>query len=504
MTPTLHSYELPLVLAIDVGSSSVRASLFDARAQAVEGAEAREAHFLHTAPDGTAEDSPEQLLERVNRVIDQALRAAGPLAREIRAVGVDTLAGTLLGLDQGGRPVTPVYTYADTRPSPEVEYLRQHLDEAVVYQRTGCPQHASYAPARFLWLRRAYPALARQVHRWMDAGTFLYTRWLGRVDLPISYSIASWLGLLNRHTMQWDEELLDCLEVSQEQLPALADYTEAQKGLTSSFAERWPSLRSTPFFLAVGDGAAANVGSGCLGPGRVALTIGTSGAMRVLLPEQAPAVPPGLWAYRLGRAQTLLGGSFNEGGNVLVWASSTLQLPPLEDVDQSLSLLPADGHGLTVLPFLAGERSPNWSANSTGMVIGLQTMTTPLQVLQAFLEAISYRFGMVWELLAPLARENPEIIASGGAITRSTYWLQLMADVLQRPVTVTGEDEATSRGAAILALRGLEVWPALDTIPARLGATYPPDSQRAQVYQAAMRRQQQLYDALAGRIYGEE
>jgi gluconokinase len=497
MTQPSHSYEPPFVLAIDVGSSSVRASLFDARAQAVAGADAREAHLLHTAPDGTAEDRADHLLQRVNRVIDNALRAAGPLAREIKAVGVDILASTLLGVDEAGRPLTPVYTYADTRPGPEVEYLRQHLDVAAAHQRTGCPQHTSYAPARFLWVRRTYPDLARRVHRWMDAGTFLYTKWFGHADIPISYSIASWLGLLNRHKMQWDEELLDRLEVSPEQLPLLADYTDAHRGLASSFAKHWPPLRDVPFFLTVGDGAAANVGSGCLGPGRAALTIGTSGAMRVLLSEKTPAVPPGLWAYRLGRAQTLLGGSFNEGGNVLVWASDTLQLPPLDRIDQPLSLLPPDGHGLTALPFLAGERSPGWTTRSTGVIMGLQTLTTPLQVLQALLEAVSYRFGMVWELLAPFAQENPQIIASGGAITRSTYWLQLMADVLQRPVMIADDDETTSRGTAILALHGLGVWPTLDAIPARLGAAYEPDSRRSPVYQAAMQRQQ-LYEVLVG------
>ena len=500
MTQTPHSYEPPFVLAIDVGSSSVRASLFDARAQPVEGADARAVHVLHTAPDGTAEDSAEHLLERVSEVIDQALRAAGPLAREIKAVGIDTLAGTLLGVDEAGSPVTPIYTYADTRPGPEVEHLRQHLDVAAAYRRTGCPQHTSYAPARFLWLRRAHPDVARRVRRWMDAGTFLYTKWFGRADIPMSYSIASWLGLLNRHKMRWDEGLLGYLEVSPDQLPWLADYTDAQRGLASSFAQRWPPLRDVPFFLAVGDGAAANVGSGCLGPGRVALTIGTSGAMRVLLSEKAPAVPPGLWAYRLGRAQTLLGGSFNEGGNVLVWASDTLRLPSLDSVDEALSLLPADGHGLTVLPFLAGERSPGWATDSTAVIIGLQTLTTPLQVLQAFLEAVSYRFGMVWELLAPFVQENPQIIASGGAITRSTYWLQLMADVLQRPVMVADDDEATSRGTAILALHGLGIWPSLDAIPARLGTAYQPDPRRSPVYQAALQRHLQLYDILVGRI----
>jgi sugar (pentulose or hexulose) kinase len=117
MTQKPPNYEPPLALAIDVGSSSVRASLLDTRAQAIEGAEARAVHLLHSAPDGTAEDNAEHLLQRVGQVIDHVLWAAGPLAREIKAVGIDTLAGTLLGVDAGGSPVTPIYTTPTPAPA---------------------------------------------------------------------------------------------------------------------------------------------------------------------------------------------------------------------------------------------------------------------------------------------------------------------------------------------------------------------------------------------------
>ena len=146
----LANYEPPLVLALDVGSSSVKAALYDAQARVVQGTEARRAHLLHATSDGAAEDVAEHVIERVERVVDAVLERAGDASQHIAAVGMDTLASTLLGLDREGQPITPIYTYADTRSREEVDTLRRELDVQAVYQRTGCPQHTAYLPARLL------------------------------------------------------------------------------------------------------------------------------------------------------------------------------------------------------------------------------------------------------------------------------------------------------------------------------------------------------------------
>lgn len=490
-------YQRPYVLAIDIGSSSARATLYDARARRIEGTEAQVSHGLHTDDDGAAVEQAEHLVENVEGVIDEALRQAGDASKYIAAVAMDCMASTVLGLDGDGRPVTPIYTYADTRPGDEVEELRRKLDLPEVYKRTGCPQHTSYLPARFLWLRRNAPDQCRRVRLWLDAGTYLYTRWFGRMDVPMSDSMASWTGLLDRR-VQWDEELLRQTSVSVDSLPPLADYSAGQQGLCEAFAKRWPALKDAPFFLAVGDGLSANVGSGCVSPERPALTIGTSGAMRILLEDAPLEIPQGLWAYRLGR-RTLLGGSFSDGGSVFAWANDTLKLPEdNENIEAALGSLPPDGHGLTVLPFLSGERSPGWSVDAAGVFYGVRVSTNPLEMLQAALEGVSYRFSMAWDLLAPYATEDAQLVASGGAITNSPYWLQLMADMLQRPVVTCIEGEATSRGTAILALHALGAWPKLDTVPAELGERYLPSSERAQVYQNGRERQRCLYDLVIG------
>jgi gluconokinase len=493
---TSATAESPLVLVIDVGSSSARASLFDRHARPVEGAHAARKVSLRSAPDGTAEVDPGALAELVEAAVDEALGKAG--AAPVAAVAMDTLVFGACGVDAQGAPVTPLYTYADTRAGREATALRRELDFAAVYQRTGCPLHTSYLPARVLWLARTQPDLAARVRAWLPMGSLLYARWFGAATVPASYSVASWSGMLDRRLLRWDEELRGHLHLPEEALPPLADHDHAQRGLAGRYAARWPALGDVPFFLAVGDGAAANVGSGCVTPGRVALTIGTSGAMRVLLPGVTPRVPAGLWAYKVAAPETLLGGALSEGGNVFAWATSALRLPPREQIEDALRALPPDGHGLTVLPFVAGERSPGWCNDAKATVLGLNPATTGPQVLQACLEAVAYRFAIVARLLGPCAAPDHEIVASGGSLTASPYWIQTIADVLGRRIRLSHSQELTSRGTAILALRALGAWKSLDDEPLELDTVFEPDPARAGTYQAALERQHRPYESLFG------
>ena len=457
----------PCVLAIDIGTSAVRAGIFDARARAVEGTSVTVPHQQRVGADGTSEEPADHILHATEQAVDGAVTAAVGLGLEISAVAADSMAGTMLGIGEAGRPVTPVYTYADTRSARDVRRLIADLDVPAVYQRTGCPQHTAYGPARVLWLRRTDPATASRVRRWSDVSTWIYSRWFDRDDAPASYSVSSWSGMLNRHELKWDRGLLDYLDLDEANLPPLAEYRDGVQGLSPVYGSRWPELRDKPFYLAVGDGAAVNVGAGCVGPDRVALTVGTTGAMRVLLADPAPRVPEGLWAYKLGRDLTLLGGSFTEGGNVIRWAMETLRLPEIESLDWELTKLAPDGHGLTILPFLSGERSTGWDPTARGVIHGLSLGTSPLEIVQAFLESIALRFALVWGLMEDSAGRDPVFVASGGALKASAYWNQVMADVLQRPIARSRESEDTMRGTAVLALHALGAWSSLDGLTCR-------------------------------------
>ncbi|MFN8459134.1 MAG: gluconokinase [Anaerolineae bacterium] len=482
--------ESPLILTLDIGTSSTRAMLFNGEAQPVAGMLAQIPNELQTTPDGGAVFEAAHLLAGVVTTIDRILALAEPLAKNITGVAMDTFVSNIMGLDAAGRPATPLYTYADTRNTPDAEAWRDELGGlAAAHDRTGCLIHSSYLPARLRWLARTQPHLLPQVKHWVSIGEYLGQEFLGQ--RRVSYSVAAWSGLLNRRELAWDQTWLAQLPIKVEQLSPLADVSDSLSGLRAEWAQRWPTLKDVPWFPAIGDGASANIGSGCDAPQRVALTIGTTGAMRVVLETDPPSPPEGLWIYRVDRRRSLVGGATTEGGNVFAWLRQTLQLP--NNIEEALSALEPTAHGLTMLPFVAGERAPGWRGEARASLVGFTLNTRPIEIVRAGLEGVAYRFGLIHHRLAPYLPADHQIIASGAGLLSSPTWLQIMADVLGRPVIASAEKEATSRGAAVLALQALGLAQAL---PAASAQTYYPHPAHHLLYQKALAQQVDLYQKL--------
>lgn len=493
-TVTPHQAETPLILALDIGSSSIRAGLFDQLGRAVEGTEARQAHEIHTTAEGAAETDADALLALIWHCLDGVLERAGPLSSQIAGVASCSFVSNILGVDGAGQAITPLTTYADTRAAGEVAGLRADFDEAEVHDRTGCLFHPSYLPARFRWYARTQPDLLHQVARWVSIGEYMELKLFG--EAAVSYSVASWTGLLDRNRLVWDEQLLAGLPISTEQLSPLTDVNRPRRGLQSEFAARWPALRDVPWFPTVGDGATANIGSGCVTPKRVALTVGTTSAMRAVVDEPIARVPNGLWCYRVDGRRSLPGGALTEGGSVFEWMTETLQLGDPSELEPALAAMEPDAHGLTVLPFLSGERAPGWAGHARATLHGLSLATTPLDILRAGLEAVAYRIALVFDLLRPLLPTEVQIIASGGALLSSPTWLQIMTDVLGHPVAASQVEQASGRGAALLALEALGTLSDLEGAPAFVGAVHEPDMDQHARYREAIARQQALYEKL--------
>lgn len=503
---SLREGEPPFVLAVDVGSSSVRAAFYDAQAREIEGTQARLERSLDTTAGGGAEADADAFVAEVVTVIDAALvRAPRVLASEVKAVVVSCFWHSLVGTDAEGRAVTPLFGWADTRAAREAEELRRLLDERAAHARTGCPFHPSYWPAKLLWLQREQPEAVRAVQRWMSFGEFLAWR-LAAVRPFASVSMLAGTGLFNQRACAWDEELLDdlneraALRLSIEQLPALAADDRSAYTLSNEYAARWPALRGVPFFAAVADGAANNVGAGCTSREALALMVGTSCAMRVMDEGQPPAgLPPSLWCYRADRRRVLVGGALSDGGGLYEWMRRALGVEAdAERLETALEALAPDAHGLTLLPFWAGERSTGWHAAATGAILGLRLHTRPLEILRAAMEAVAYRLARLAVEMSAFA-PDAEIRATGGALRASRVWTQIIADALGRPVKLLRVDEASSRGAVILALEALGAIKNIADRPTPAGLCFHPRAAHHARYREAIERQQQFYEKLVGR-----
>ncbi|GAC1395582.1 MAG: gluconokinase [Chloroflexota bacterium] len=489
----------PFVLALDIGTSSLRTLLFDAGGQAVHDMAVHIPHQMRTTADGGVETDADPLVERAAVAIDGLVQKAGRLAPRIAAVAVDTFWHSLLGVDAAGTATTPLYIWADTRSAGAAQDLKGLLDEQAVHARTGCLFHASYLPAKLRWLHQSQPDLFRRTARWMSIGEYLYLRFFGHTVCSIS--MASATGLLNQQTWGWDEELLRTLELTPDHLVPLAGETRPLQGLADTYARRWPVLAGLPWFPALGDGARNNVGSRCVNADRIAVMVGTSGAMRVVWTADQVRVPPGLWMYRVDRHRPVLGGALSNGGNLFAWMREVLRVD--SDVaaeEKELGTMAPDSHGLTVLPFLAGERSTGWAPHARAAFVGLTLHTRPVDILRAGLEAVALRFAAIYTLLLHElpdgAGAERKVIASGGALLHSPAWMSILASTLGCPVVASGEAEATSRGAALLALEALGIVTDLSAASVLQDQTYAPVPAYHDLYQRAQQRQRKLYDLL--------
>jgi gluconokinase len=371
-----------------------------------------------------------------DRLADACLAVLAQVG-EADAVALSCFWHSLVALDEHDRPLTPLLTWRDVTDMPPA------LDPEAYHARTGCFLHPSYWPAKLTRVRGA---------RYVSFGEYLFRRLTG--ESRMSASMASGTGLFDPNRLAWDEETLAAVDVDPSQLPPVSD--EPVAGV-------WPAL---------GDGACSNVGVGCITRERAAVMVGTSAAVRVVYAAEHAQPRPGLFLYRLDGRRFCEGGALSDGGNLHAWLRQTLR-----DVDTSaVADRPAGAHGLVFEPYLGGERALGWDPDRRGAIRGLSFATTPLDIAQAALEGICYRLADVLDAIGGAT----EVVATGGALHANPGWVQVLADVLGRPVVVSAVAEGSARGAALTRL-GIDP-------PATVAAVVEPRPEQHEAHRVARER----------------
>jgi len=477
-----------LVVALDVGTSSARALCFDLSGVQV-GAIAQIPYAQTTTPDGGVECDALVLLGLVEHCLDTLL---GSVEGEIVAVATSCFMHSLLCVNAHGEPQSGVWSWADNRSRAHVAVLRELVDEDAARERTGCPFHTSYWPAKLLWLRDVRPELFDSSNQWMSFGEFLARRWCGQPK--VSFSMASGTGLFNGQSCDWDDEMLSHLPLQRAQLSPPCDFDEPLD-MGEEFLCQFPRLAHAKMFPALGDGACSNIGGGGADASTLALNAGTSGALRVVLPDFVGAPPRGLWRYRVDKRRALVGGAISNVGNVVAWARSVLNLPP--DWEAQVGAMTPNSHGLSVLPFLAGERAPLWNPNVHFALAGATLHTSPVGVMRAILEGAILRYRVVFDLLRPLA-PGAQIVFSGGALEHVPVWQTMLCDALGQSICASKETEASARGAALMALEAMAIVPGVSAVSFERGALLKPNLANTALYERALEAQ----NALEAKLYG--
>jgi gluconokinase len=452
---------LELILSVDIGTGSCRSVLYD-RELARHGMAAVEYATRYPQPDW-AEQDPEAIYQAVLQAVSQALADSGCDPAEVRALTLDSALHSFVGLDADGAAVTPCLTWADTRARHLVAEWQRSGFAADAYARTGCPRHPLYPLAKTVWFRKQAPDLFARIQTVASIKSYVMLRLTGR--LVEDRATASGSGLLDIHSLDWDDVTLALAGLERAHLPELVAPEYVIPGLTAE-AARYTRLPSKLEVVAgSSDAATSSLGSGTVRPDQMTIMVGTSGAVRRL--DTRPVLDPQgrTFCYYAGQGLWFAGGAINNGGNVLRWfrdhfgeqaagEARARGVSTYAVLCEKAQEVPAGADGLLFLPFMAGERSPHWNSSLRGTLFGLSLRHGQAHLVRALLESVCYSIRSVVEPLEKLTGAAAEIRVTGG-FTRSALWLQILADVLGRALAVTYEPEGSALGAAALALRAL-------------------------------------------------
>jgi gluconokinase len=489
------AHDTLLVVGVDVGTTATKAVAFDAHGDAFGTGEVTYP-LLQPEPAEAVQD-PDAVIGGALRAIRDAVAGARERGARVAGLSLSCAMHALMALDGRDRPLTQIVTWADMRAAEQAERLRRERPE--LHDRTGTPLHPMAPLAKLLWFAEHEPDTFAAARRWIGTKELVVARLTG--TWALDHSMASGTGLMNLEALDWDSEALEVAGIGPERLaplvPATACFT-----LSADAASAVGLDAGLPVVIGAGDGPLANLGVGAVRPGVAACSIGTSGALRLVV--ERPVVDPErrLFCYALTPGRWVVGGAINNGGVVLQWVGEALAPDLGEHPEEALVALaaqaPPGSDGLIMLPYLFSERAPHWSSMARGAYVGLTHQHRRPHLVRAALEGVCQQLALVLASMRDAGNETREIRATGG-FARSALWRQILADALGMPIGFPTRHEGSAFGAALLGMEALDLVETID-LAAELVAideVVEPDPASATAYAELLPAFAGLYDALA-------
>lgn len=476
------------IIGADVGTTSIKLVMYDETGKVVN--YVNNGYPLYQETEGMAEEDPDEILTAFVKGCRQMTQKVA--AKDIKGISFSCAMHSLILLDDRFHPITRALTWADNRAYAQADKLKHSDLGKQLYQETGTPIHPMTPLTKILWFKDQKPDLYKKARYFVGIKEYLYYWAFGQ--LKEDYSIANATGMFNIHTMDWDEKALKLTGVSRDQLPALVDTTYQMKGMKPHFSHITGLDPQMPFIMGAADGCLANLGVDAIDPGVEAITIGTSGAVRVVSDHPVTDPKGRIFCYYLAPHMWVVGGPVNNGGIVFRWirdqichadkvTAQELNMDPYDVLTDIAKNVPAGSEGLIFHPFLGGERAPIWDANARGSFFGLTRRHGIPQMIRAALEGIVYNLYAVNLALRDVVGEPKRIQATGG-FARSALWRQMLADIFDHEVDIPKSFEGTALGAATVGMYSLGMIKSLGEVKKFVGATrtLQPNEKNAETY----------------------
>ena len=433
-----------LVLAVDVGTSALKAALYDAGLTLRRSAAA--CYPIRRPRPGWVEADPRQWWRALLKALRALLTAED--ARRVEAIAFSTLYPAVFPADGRLRPLRPALLYCDMRSAAEGAEFERRVGRRRLLERTGSAVHpGTPALASLVWLARHEPSLARRARWLLQPNSYLAARLTGRVAMDLS--TASLTGILDlREKPRWWPDLFREAGWDPAVLPPLVGSADTVGGLTSEAARATGVRSGIPVVAGAGDTACAALAGGLIRPGPAVVSCGSSDTIaactrRCLLP---PGVINGLHAVP---GLYLVLATVSSAGLALEWAAHLLWGKGADALEKALAAagkVPPGAGGLLFLPYLQGERTPTWDADARGLFVGLSVHTDRESLMRSAVEGVALALRDNLETLENALGERLDPITLVGGGARSPLLDQVRADATGRPLQVAVRQDTGRRG----------------------------------------------------------
>lgn len=428
------------VLVIDMGTTSVKALAVNKEMRVFH--KDSQSNRTQRAAGGKQEQDPYRLWQNVKQAITNLIKKCG----QPEALCFSSAMHTLIGVDALGKALTPILLWSDNRAIPQASALRSIDVGKKFYALSGTPVHPMSPLVKLKWWETEHPTLFKQINYWVGIKSWVIYQMTG--DWYCDYSMASGTGMLDAKSKSWMEAALLYAGIKAGQLPQLVDTSFRLPAWKKEVATAVGIDETVPMIMGGADGPLANWGAEVDDRKIPVLTIGTSGAMRLSIPEYRTDKGQKLFCYYLNNESYIIGGASNNGGNVFEWMRSVFGV---EDIEKELEKTPVGAEGLFFIPYINGERAPLWDARCSGSFEGIQTIHRRAHFVRAVLEGVMLNMWMIGEELESFSGRAFEKIFVCGGFLKSVGWAQILADISGKSLIKGEQEDASGLGAARIA-----------------------------------------------------
>lgn len=492
------------IITVELGTYGVKVFVYSLDGQVIGSMKGHYPTF-HTQPDYSEQD-PEQIFITTLYVLKNVLNEyIHPKKHTVASICFCGSMHSVLAVDIKGNPLGNAITWADNRAKKEAQQLRDSPLGKKLYGETGTPIHPMSPLVKIAWLRDHDRERFASTSKFLSIKSYIIHQLTG--EYMIDYSIASATGLLNIHTVNWEDDALQYAGITADKLAVVAPISSKAGNLKKAYQQSLRLPADTKILIGSSDGCLATLGDGIIkGEGKASITIEDSGAVRVMGTSVLQDEQMRFFNYLLADNYYISGGPTNNGGNIFEWFTRQFgDFIHQFDMEDSMGQLledaanvPTGSDGLLFMPYLLGERAPIWNANAKGAYFGINIKHERKHFIRATIEGILYE---IYSIGKTLEEQRPiTSLSVNGSFGTIPLCSQLIADIFNKPVQVRPQLHSVSFGAYILSATEMGVYQSLDDTavkPAEPLHVFTPNEQHHQIYADYFRIFERLSDKLA-------